>query len=187
MCRYNGWQARIHYYHWKKQSALGGACSEMTGYTRLCASEGGKPDGLEGFIPSVFVKALTTDVLKNYGHFGVLNRPHSVVEFFKSPELLSRVVEEYVLVAGKTRARLTRKSRASLARKSHAQVSRASLAQVSCASLMRKSHAQVSRASLTRKSHAQVSRASLAQVSHPVDPTHVPLPCSHIYNHPHIC
>ena len=174
MCRYNGWQARIHYYHWKKQSALGGACSEMTGYTRLCASEGGKPDGLEGFIPSVFVKALTTDVLKNYGHFGVLNRPHSVVEFFKSPELLSRVVEEYVLVAGKTRARLTRKSRASLARKSHAQVSRASLAQVSCASLM-------------RKSHAQVSRASLAQVSHPVDPTHVPLPCSHIYNHPHIC
>ena len=126
MCRYNGWQARIHYYHWKKQSALGGACSEMTGYTRLCASEGGKPDGLEGFIPSVFVKALTTDVLKNYGHFGVLNRPHSVVEFFKSPELLSRVVEEYVLVAGKTRARLTRKSRASLARKSHAQVSRKS-------------------------------------------------------------
>ena len=26
-------------------------------------------------------------VLAKYGHFGVLNRPHSVVEFFKNPEL----------------------------------------------------------------------------------------------------
>jgi len=96
---YNGWQSRIMYFHWKKQAQAGGECTEMTGFTRLCASAEGKPDGLEKFIPSVFVKQLTTDVLKNYGHFGVLNRPHSVVEFFKDASLHERIKEEYVMVA----------------------------------------------------------------------------------------
>ena len=85
---YNQWQARIMYHHWKKQAAAGGPCTDMTGFTRLCASKDGLPDGVEKVVPSVFVKQLTTEVLAKYGHFGVLNRPHSVVEFLKSPELL---------------------------------------------------------------------------------------------------
>jgi len=96
---YNGWQSRIMYYHWKKMSKAGGPCTEMTGFTRLCASEKGLPDGLEKYIPSVFVKALTPEVLAKYGHFGVLNRPHSVVEFFKDPALVSRITEEWVYIA----------------------------------------------------------------------------------------
>ena len=96
---YNGWQARIMYFHWKKQSAAGGPCTDMTGFTRLCASKDGLPDGLEDYIPSVFVPQLTTEVLAKYGHFGVLNRPHSVVEFFKRPEMRARIKEEYVYIA----------------------------------------------------------------------------------------
>ena len=38
-------------------------------------------------------------VLAKYGHFGVLNRPHSVVEFFKDPELRKRITEEWVMIA----------------------------------------------------------------------------------------
>ena len=63
-----------------------GPCTEMAAYTRLCASKEGEPDGLEPYIPSVFVKQLTTSVLAKYGHFGVLNRPHSVVEMLKDPQ-----------------------------------------------------------------------------------------------------
>jgi hypothetical protein len=96
---YNGWQSRIMYFHWRKQRAVDGDCTEMTGFTRLCASEGGLPDPAAPFIPSVFVPSLSPAVLAKYGNFGVLNRPHSVVEFFKRPELVVRVREKYVLVA----------------------------------------------------------------------------------------
>ena len=54
----------------------------------------GEPDGLERHIPSVFVQQLSTEVLAKYGHFGVLNRPHSVVEGLKLPALLERITEE---------------------------------------------------------------------------------------------
>jgi len=72
---YNGWQARIMYYHWKRQAAAGGKCTEMTGFTRLCPSPDGKPDGVEKFIPTYFLKQLTPDFLAKHNHFGVLNRP----------------------------------------------------------------------------------------------------------------
>ena len=51
------------YYHWKKQAAAGGPCSDMSGFTRLVASEGAKPDGLEAEMPSVFVKQMTPEEL----------------------------------------------------------------------------------------------------------------------------
>ena len=82
---YNQWQARIMYHHWKKQRARDGPCTEMSGFTRLCPSPHGQPDGVEKYIPTIFVEQLSTEVLAKYGHFGVLNRPHSVVEFFKNP------------------------------------------------------------------------------------------------------
>jgi hypothetical protein len=77
---YQSWQARIMYYHWKKQAAIDGPCTDMTGFTRLVSSEDAKPDELEGEIPSVFVRSLTTAELATLGHFGVLNRPFSVVQ-----------------------------------------------------------------------------------------------------------
>ena len=60
---YQQWQSRIMYYHWKKQAAAGGPCSDMSGFTRLVASEGAKPDGLEAEMPSVFVKQMTPEEL----------------------------------------------------------------------------------------------------------------------------
>jgi hypothetical protein len=59
---YQQWQARIMYYHWKKQAAAAGPCGEMGGFTRLCATEGAKPDGLEAEIPSVFTRQLAEEV-----------------------------------------------------------------------------------------------------------------------------
>ena len=53
----------------------------MGGFTRLVASEGGKPDGLEAEMPSFFVRQYTTAEIARYGRFGVLNRPFSVVQF----------------------------------------------------------------------------------------------------------
>ena len=50
----HGLQARIMYVHWKKQKAAQGRCGDMGGFTRLCATKGGKPDGLEIEIPSLF-------------------------------------------------------------------------------------------------------------------------------------
>ncbi len=145
---------------WKKVRKRDGPCTEMTGFTRLCASKDGEPDGLEKYIPSVFVRQLTSEELAKrgswlgapsalfegsapsgslnhrkaravpahpgapleqlggspwpeklasarpevggcsplipparYGHFGVLNRPHSVVEGLKKKELLDRITE----------------------------------------------------------------------------------------------
>ena len=75
---YQQWQARIMYYHWNKQKALQGRCGDMGGFTRLCATKGGKPDGLEGEIPSLFVPQLPDEVIAAHFHFGVLNRPHSI-------------------------------------------------------------------------------------------------------------
>ena len=42
---YQKWQSRIMYYHWKKNSALAGPCADAVGFTRLCATPGGEPDG----------------------------------------------------------------------------------------------------------------------------------------------
>ena len=91
---YNQWQARIMYHHWQKQRAADGPCTEMSNFTRLCPSPRGEPDGVEKYIPTIYVEQLTTEVLAKYGHFGVLNRPHSVMEFFKNPALRARITEE---------------------------------------------------------------------------------------------
>lgn len=95
---YQQWQSRIMYYHWKKQRAAAGACSEMEGFTRLCATEGGKPDGLEEEIPSVFVEQLSDEVLAKHFHFGVLNRPNSITQLLASPALLSQISSEFVFI-----------------------------------------------------------------------------------------
>jgi len=95
---YQQWQSRIMYYHWKKQAAAGGPCSDMSGFTRLVASEGGTPDGLESEMRSIFVKQLTPEELAKHGHFGVLNRPHSVQQMIDMGAL-REIREAFVYIA----------------------------------------------------------------------------------------
>ena len=95
---YQQWQARIMYYHWKKQSVASGPCGDATGFTRLVASENGAADGLEGEIPSVFMVQMTTAELAKHGNFGVLNRPVSVQSWIDRGGLES-VEEEYIYIA----------------------------------------------------------------------------------------
>ena len=95
---YQQWQSRIMYYHFLKQKRLDGACTEMTGFTRLVASERAEADGLENEMPSVFVRQYTTAEIAQYGHFGVLNRPFSVVQFIDQGGL-ERLPEEFIYIA----------------------------------------------------------------------------------------
>lgn len=95
---YQQWQARIMYYHWEKQKAIAGECTDMAGFTRLTATAGGKPDGLEREIPSVFVEELSEEVMKSHFHFGVLNRPHSILKLLSSPEILEQLTSSFVVI-----------------------------------------------------------------------------------------
>ena len=81
-----------------KQRKLDGPCTPMGGFTRLVASEGGAPDGLEVEMPSVFVKQYTTAEIARYGHFGVLNRPYSVVQWIDRGGM-AKLAEPYVYIA----------------------------------------------------------------------------------------
>jgi len=95
---YQQWQARIMYFHWQKQKAVQGRCGDMGGFTRLCATKGGEPDGLEGEIPSLFTAQLPDAVIAAHFHFGVLNRPHSVQALLDSPEMLAQITSRFVLI-----------------------------------------------------------------------------------------
>ena len=95
---YQQWQSRIMYYHWQKQKTRDGPCTEMGGFTRLVASEGGKPDGLEGEMPSAFVVQYTAAEIHRYGDFGVLNRPYSVVQWIERGGMAA-LAEAYVYIA----------------------------------------------------------------------------------------
>lgn len=98
---YQQWQCRIMYRHWLKQRALdpAGACTEMTGFTRLVASEGARPDGVEDEVPSVFVKEYSNAELSRFHGYRVINRPYSVVQLLASEEWRTKIPEEYVLIA----------------------------------------------------------------------------------------
>jgi hypothetical protein len=96
---YQKWQSRIMYHHWKKNSALAGPCADAVGFTRLCATPGGEPDGLEAEIPSLFTVELSNEVLSRHFGFGVLNRPNSVrqlMEKLASHSLPAKRVEDLV-------------------------------------------------------------------------------------------
>ena len=95
---YQQWQSRIMYFHFVKQRKADGPCTDMTGFTRLVASENGEPDGLEGEVPSAFVRQYTTAEIAQYGHFGVLNRPFSVVQFIQNGGF-ERIKEPHVWIA----------------------------------------------------------------------------------------
>jgi len=87
------------YYHWRKQRAADGRCTDMTGFTRLAAIRDGKPDGLEKQMPTMFLEQLGDDFIRSHFGFGVLNRPHSVRVLLQTPSLLAQIEEEFVMVA----------------------------------------------------------------------------------------
>mmetsp|Transcript_36561 Transcript_36561/g.92332 ORF Transcript_36561/g.92332 Transcript_36561/m.92332 type:complete len:560 (-) Transcript_36561:275-1954(-) len=88
------WQARIHYYWYKKQKARcekEGGC-EMGGFTRLLHS--GKPDDLMDEIPTMVVDPLPQDMVE-HSWYVVLNRPYAFVQWCQR----AKIPEKYVLMA----------------------------------------------------------------------------------------
>jgi hydroxyproline O-arabinosyltransferase len=98
---YQQWQCRVMYYHWKKQRDLdpAGACTEMTGFSRLVATPDGRPDGIEDEIPSIFVKEYTARELGKFGGYRVINRPYSVVQLLEKRAAWDAIQEDYVYIA----------------------------------------------------------------------------------------
>ncbi len=76
----NHWQARIHYYWYKKQrdACLREPACDMGGFTRVLHS--GKPDDLMDEIPTVVVDPLPPSVSGNTTYV-VLNRPYAFIEW----------------------------------------------------------------------------------------------------------
>lgn len=95
---YQQWQSRIAYFHWRKNAAAGGRCTDMVGFTRLCATEGGKPDGLELEMPTIFTTQLSEEVIAKHFHFNVLNRPNSILQLLARADLREYLGSSYVLV-----------------------------------------------------------------------------------------
>ena len=95
---YQQWQSRIAYFHWKKQAAADGPCTDMVAFHRLCATPGGKPDGLEREIPTLFTTQLSDEVINSHFGFGVLNRPNSVRQLLASDEMRATLAAPFVLL-----------------------------------------------------------------------------------------
>jgi hypothetical protein len=97
---YQQWQCRVMYTQWKRirDADPAGPCTEMTGFTRLVASAGAQPDGLETEIPSVFTPEWDARDLGRFHGYRVINRPRSVVHFLKTAEYKA-LKEEYIFIA----------------------------------------------------------------------------------------
>ncbi|CEG00521.1 unnamed product [Ostreococcus tauri] len=85
---YQGWQARVMYYHYKKQKALQGPNGQMGGFTRVLHDDS---DGLEEEIPTCRVDRLEDEL-----GFVVLSRPYAFIQFFKK---CPPIEEEFILMA----------------------------------------------------------------------------------------
>jgi len=72
----------------------------MAAFTRLCATPGGVPDGLQDEIPTLFTVELSAAVLAKHFYFGVLNRPNSVKQLMESRTLLAEIrkTSDFVLI-----------------------------------------------------------------------------------------
>ena len=98
---YQQWQCRVMYYHWKKQRALdpAGACTEMTGLTRLVAHGQATKDGLEAEMPTFFVKEYGQSDYVRFKGYRVINRPYSVVQLLASDYWKREIREDYIYIA----------------------------------------------------------------------------------------
>jgi len=84
----NHWQARIHYYWWKKQrdACLLQEVCDMGGFTRLLHS--GEADDLMDEIPTVVVDPLPKSAFgKSDTSYIVLNRPYAFMEWLKKASI----------------------------------------------------------------------------------------------------
>ena len=97
---YQQWQCRIMYFHWKKQrdNDPAGACTELTGFTRLVASMNGNPDGIQDEVPSVFVKEYGGRELSQFRGYRVINRPHSILQFLETAAYKA-IQEDFIYIA----------------------------------------------------------------------------------------
>jgi hypothetical protein len=85
---YQGWQARVMYYHFQKQKAAQGPNGQMGGFTRVLHDVA---DGLEDEIPTCIVDRLEDEL-----GFVVLSRPFAFVQFF---EKCPQIEEDFILMA----------------------------------------------------------------------------------------
>lgn len=88
------WQARVHYYWFKKIKArceAEGKC-QMGGFTRLLHS--GKADDLMNEIPSYVVNPLPKDQHDHKGYV-VLNRPYAFVQWTQQV----KIKEKYIIMS----------------------------------------------------------------------------------------
>jgi len=85
---YQGWQARVMYYHYKKQKEAQGPNGQMGGFTRVLHDDS---DGLEDEIPTCRVDRLQDEL-----GFVVLSRPFAFVQFF---EKCPPIEEDFILMA----------------------------------------------------------------------------------------
>ena len=92
----NHWQARIHYYWFKKQKetceALGEVFCDIGGFTRLLHS--GHADDLMDEIPTVVVDKLPDAMLKSSSYV-VLNRPYAFLQWLDRVS----IPERYIMMA----------------------------------------------------------------------------------------
>ncbi|KAG1669891.1 hypothetical protein FOA52_002417 [Chlamydomonas sp. UWO 241] len=89
----NAWQARIHYYWYKKQREIceeAGVC-DMGGFTRLLHS--GEADDLMDEIPTVVVDPLPKEIMLDNSYV-VLNRPWAFLEWLKKVS----IPEKYMIM-----------------------------------------------------------------------------------------
>eukprot|EP00877_Chromochloris_zofingiensis_P001819 jgi/Chrzof1/11638/Cz06g03080.t1 len=88
------WQARVHYYWYKKQKAVceQQARCEMGGFTRLLHS--GLADDLMDEIPTFVAQPLPNEVVE-HNAYPVLNRPYAFVQWLEK----ANIQEEYILMS----------------------------------------------------------------------------------------
>lgn len=95
---YQEWQSRIAYYHYQKQKRIGGACSDVGGFTRLFNSPDAKPDTLMDEMPTLLVKQLGHGGCDECDHgFIVMNRPWGAVQFVET-EYFRTIPEDYLFL-----------------------------------------------------------------------------------------
>eukprot|EP00798_Chlamydomonas_sp_ICE-L_P029534 gene29534-5880_t len=83
----NHWQARIHYFWFKKQRdrcLTQGTLCDMGGFTRLLHT--GESDDLMDEVPTVVVDPLPKEIMKDSSYI-VLNRPYAFMEWIKTASI----------------------------------------------------------------------------------------------------
>lgn len=81
------------------QKRLGGACSDIGGFTRLFNSPDAKPDGMMNEIPTLLVSQLHHGSCAECDHgFIVMNRPWGAVQLVETDYFRTQIAEDYLFL-----------------------------------------------------------------------------------------